>query len=330
MRSHLTRFTPTRFALALGLSLGLVLPAAALADTYPSKAILIVVPSAPGGSPDILARIIGQALSVQLAQPVTIDNKPGGAGNIAAQSVARAAPDGYTLFVAADTVSINQTLFAKLPFDARTSFAPIVHAISSPQVFAVNPAMSARTLKEFLQLAKADPGKYALASPAIGTTGQLGVLLLQTQAQVQIKPVVYRSAQPALTDVLGGHADGIIVTIAPALPFIREGKLRALGVSTPYRSVALPDVPTFVEQGLPDFNFGSWLGFLAPAGTPQPVVERLNREINAILKDPEVRKQLLAHAFEPAGGRPEAFRKLIEDSIVSWAKVIHANNIRLD
>ncbi|MFZ4285818.1 Bug family tripartite tricarboxylate transporter substrate binding protein [Variovorax sp. HJSM1_2] len=321
---------PSLFGLALVFAAGLTFANAGHADTYPSRGIQIVVPAAPGGSPDILARILGQALSVRLGQSVSIENKPGGAGNIAAQAVARAAPDGYTLLVAADGISINQTLFAKLPFDARTSFAPIVHAISSPQVFAVNAAVPARSLKEFLQLAKTEPGKYALASPAVGTTGQLGVLLLQTQAQIQVKPVVYRSAQPALTDVLGAHADGIIVTIAPALPFIREGKLRALGVSTAKRSAALPDVPTFVEQGLPDFNFDSWQGFVAPAGTPQAIIDRLNREFNAVLQDPEVRKQLLAQAFDPAGGPPEAFRKVIEDSIGSWGKVIQANNIRLD
>jgi tripartite-type tricarboxylate transporter receptor subunit TctC len=269
-------------------------------------------------------------LSQRLGQPVSVDNKPGGAGNIAANYVARSAPDGYTIFVAADGLSINQTLFTNLPFDARTSFASIVHAISSPQVFAVHAGVPARSVQEFLKLARAEPEKYALASPAIGTTGQLGVLLLQNQANIKVKPVVYRSAQPALTDVLGKHADGIIVTIAPALPFIKDGKLRALGVSTATRSAALPDVPTFAEQGLPNFQFDSWQGFVAPAGTPQTVIDRLNREINAVLKDPEVRAKLLAQAFDPVGGTPEAFSKLIVDSIGSWEKVIRANDIRVD
>lgn len=311
-------------------SLALAVPLSGMAQTFPSRPIQIVVSAAPGGSPDILARIVGKALGERLGQSVTVENKPGGAGNIAAQYVARATPDGYTLLVATDALSINQTLFAKLPFDARTSFAPVIHAISSPQVFAVNSSLPIRDLKQFLELAKASPGKYALSSPAIGTTGQLGVLMLQNQAQIQVKPAVYRSAQPALTDTLGGHVDGIIVTIAPALPFIREGKLRALGVSTPKRSAALPDVPTFVEQGLPDFNFDSWQGFVAPAGTPPAVVDRLNREFNAVLRDPDVRKQLLAQAFDPAGGSPEDFRKVIHDGIGSWGKVIQANHISLD
>ncbi|MGJ4748554.1 Bug family tripartite tricarboxylate transporter substrate binding protein, partial [Leptospira sp. SA-E8] len=169
-----------------------------------------------------------------------------------------------------------------------------------------------------------------LASPAIGTTGQLGVLLLQNQADIRVNPVVYRSAQPALTDVLGKHADGIIVTLAPALPFIQEGRLRALAVSTPVRSPALPDVPTFVEQGLPKFSFSSWQGVVAPAGTPVAVIERLNRELNAILKEPEVRSAFAKQAFDPVGGTPEDFGRVIANSIDTWAGVIRANNIKLD
>lgn len=301
----------------------------AFAD-FPSKSIQLVVPSAPGGSPDILARIIGPALSLRLGQPVTVDNRPGGAGNIASQFVARAQADGHTLLMATDLVAINQTLFPKLPFDARSSFAPVIHGISSPQVFALNPQVPARSVQDFVRLAKAEPSKYSLASPAIGTTGQLGVLLLQNQAKIVVKPVVYRSAQPAITDVLGGHADGVIVTIAPALPFIRSGQLRALGVSSGTRSAALPEVATFAEQGMPDFKFDSWQGVVAPAGTPALVIERLNRELDAVLRDPKIRKQLVAQAFEPAGGSPDTFRKLIEDSIVSWEKVIRAFDVKVE
>ncbi|MDB5964566.1 MAG: tripartite tricarboxylate transporter substrate binding protein [Polaromonas sp.] len=320
---HLNAFLATLLITAAPL-------ASRAADAYPSKPLQIVVSAAAGGSPDILARIVGKALSQRLGKPVSIDNRPGGAGNIAAQYVASAAPDGYTIFVAADGISINQTLFQHLPFDARKSFAPIIHAISSPQVFAVNADVPVKDVREFVKAARAEPEKYALASPAIGTTGQLGVLLLQSQANIKVKPVVYRSAQPALTDVLGKHADGIIVTIAPALPFIRDGRLRALGVSTAKRSASLPDVPTFAEQGLPNFQFDSWQGFVAPAGTPKPVIDRLNLEINAVLNDPAVRAQLLAQAFDPIGGTPEAFGKVISDAIDSWGKVIRANDIRVD
>lgn len=329
-RSHQSR----RQFLNLGLGAAVGALAApyvyAQSAAYPSKPIQIVVPAAPGGSPDILARILGPALSARLGQPVAVENRAGGAGNIAAGLVAQAAPDGHTLFIGQDSLAINQTLFEHLPFHAVRSFAPVIHAFNAPQVLAVHADVPARTLKEFLALAKAQPGKYALASPAIGTTGQLGVLLLQNQADIRVNPVVYRSAQPALTDVLGKHADGIIVTLAPALPFIQEGRLRALAVSTPVRSPALPDVPTFVEQGLPKFSFSSWQGVVAPAGTPAAVIDRLNRELNAILKEPEVRSAFTKQAFDPVGGTPEDFGRVISNSIDTWAGVIRANNIKLD
>lgn len=318
-------------ALGLGATAGtLAAPWAQAQGVYPDKPIQIVVPAAPGGSPDILARLLATPLSARLGQPVTIDNRAGGAGNIAAGLVAKSAADGYTLFIGQDGLAINQTLFDKLPFHAVRSFAPVIHAFNAPQVLAVHADVPARSLAEFLALAKAQPGKYALASPAIGTTGQLGVLLLQNQAGVRVNPVVYRSAQPALTDVLGKHADGIIVTLAPALPFIKEGRLRALAVSTAVRSPVLPDVPTFVEQGLPRFSFASWQGIVAPAGTPRPVVERLNRELNAILKEPEVRSAFAKQAFDPVGGSPEEFGRVISNSIDSWAEVIRANNIQVE
>lgn len=304
---------------------------AAQAQTpFPNKSLTIVVPSAPGGSPDILARTIAPALSARLNQPVNVENKAGGAGNIAAQAVASATSDGYTLFLANDQLSVNQTLFPRLPLHAVKSFAPALQLISSPQVLAVHREVPAKSVRELIAAAKANPGKLAVASPAVGTAGQLGVLLLQSQAQIKLNPVVYKSAQPALTDVLGKHADGIIVTVAPALPFIKEGRLRALAVSSANRSPALPDVPTFVEQGLPKFSFEAWQGFVVPAGTPKDVIDRLNREFNAILKQPDIHDALVKQGFEPKGGTAEVFGQLIKDSIVSWAEVIRANNLSLD
>lgn len=188
-----------------------------------------------------MARLIGRHLADKVGQPVHIDNKPGGAGNIASSYVARARPDGYTLYVATDVISINQTLFKERGYDALTSFAPIVQAIAAPQIFAVRPGVPADNLRGFIEIAKQSPGRYALASPAIGTTGQLGVLMLQNQAEIELNPVVYRSAQPALTDVLGNHADGIIVTLAPALPYIKENRLKPIAVSTKSRTAVLPE-----------------------------------------------------------------------------------------
>lgn len=324
-RSGIGRLAPFVFMVAA------VLPSIASAQSYPSKPIQIVVPSAAGGSPDILARLVGNMLATRLGQPVVIDNKPGGAGNIAAQAVVHGLADGYTILVASDQNSINETLYrGKLRFSVKSSFAPIVVAVTAPQVLAVNAEVPARNVREFVKLAKSQPGKFALASPANGTTGALGVLLLKSQADIKITPVPYRSAQPALTDVVGGQVQGIVVTVAPALSFIKSGHLRALGVSSAYRSSTLPDVPTFVEQGFPEYKFDSWLGFMAPAGTPPAIVERLNREINAILGDPEIRGQLQSQGFSIAGGTPEAMRKQIGESIRVWEQVIVTNEIKLD
>ncbi|MEQ1954852.1 tripartite tricarboxylate transporter substrate binding protein [Mesorhizobium sp. CN2-181] len=312
--------------LALALTTVLAAPMAAHAE-FPEKPITIIIQAAPGGSPDILARIIGKYMSERVGQPVIVENKPGGAGNIAAELVANAAPDGYTLLGTSDSLSINQTLFTDLPFHAETSFAPVIQAISAPQVLAVNEDIPANNLQEFLALAKSKPGEVSLASPAIGTTGQLGVLLLENITGIDVTPAVYKSAQPALTDVLGKHADGIIVTLAPALPHIKSGKLKALAVSPSERSAALPDVPTFVEQGVPEFNFTSWQGFVAPAGTPADVIAKLNTEINAVIADPAARAQLIEQAFEPVGGTPEELGEVIKSGITRWAEVIKANNI---
>lgn len=324
-QSTIRRFAP------FSLLLLAMLPPMVAAQSYPSRSIQIVVPSAAGGSPDILARLVGNMLATRLGQSVVIDNKPGGAGNIAAQAVVHGPADGYTILLASDQNSINETLYrGKLRFSAKSSFAPIVVAVTAPQVLAVNAEVPARNVREFVKLAKSQPGKFALASPANGTTGALGVLLFKSQANINITPVPYRSAQPALTDVVGGQVQGIVVTVAPALSFIKSGRLRALGVSSAYRSSTLPDVPTFVEQGFPKYKFDSWLGFVAPAGTPPAIVERLNREINAILGDPEIRGQLQSQGFSIAGGTPEAMRKQIVESIRVWENVITTNEIKLD
>jgi tripartite-type tricarboxylate transporter receptor subunit TctC len=299
-------------------------------SSFPLKPVTIVVLSAPGGSPDILARTIAPALSARLNQPIQIENKAGSAGNIAAEIVARAVPDGHTLFLANDQLSVNQTLFTNLPFHAINSFAPVVQLISSPQVLVVNADLSFKNLPEFIAAAKASPGKLSVASPAIGTAGQLGVLLLQSQAQIKLNPVVYKSAQPGLTDLLGKHVDAMVVTAAPALPFIREGKLRAIALSSPARSQVLSDVPTFAEQGMPRYSFDAWQGFVVPAKTPRDVVDRLNREINAVLKQPDIHAALIKQAFVPKGGSSEEFAYLVRDSISSWADIIRSNGIRVE
>ncbi len=318
-------------AVAVAFSVGAaatVIPA--LAQSFPAKPIKIVTSAPPGGSPDVLARIVGHGLSARLGVPVTIENTQGGAGNIAANAVARSNPDGHTLLTATAQLSVNETLFKDLPFHAVNSFAPIVNAVRSIQVFAVHKDSRFRSVREFIAAAKAAPEDLTIASPAIGTTGHLGVLMLQNQVGFKVTAVPYKGSNQALADVLGQRADAILVTIAPALPFIKDGRLRAIGVPSPARSREIPEVPTFAEQGVANFDLDSWQGFVARAGTPKPLIDRLNREINAVLKDAAVRTALEKAAFEIEGGTPEAFARLISKEIGTWKDIILANNIHAD
>ncbi len=300
------------------------------AQSFPSKPLKIVTSAPPGGSPDVLARIVGQGLSTRLGVPVTIENTQGGAGNIAANAVARSNPDGHTLLTATAQLSVNETLFKDLPFHAVDSFAAVVNAVRSVQVLAVHKDSKFRSVREFVAAAKAAPEQLTIASPAIGTTGHLGVLMLQNQAGFKVTAVPYKGSNQALADVLGQRADAILVTIAPALPFIKDGRLRAIGVPSPTRSREMPNVPTFAEQGIANFDLDSWQGFVARSGTPKPLIDRLNREINAVLKDPAVRTALEKAAFEVEGGTPEAFARLISNEIGTWKDIILANNIRAE
>lgn len=312
-------------ALASVVALGLAVPALA---EFPEKPITIVVSAQPGGSPDILARLIGQYLSARIGQPVVIENRSGGAGALANEHVARAAPDGYTLLGTSDTLGINVTFFPDQG-DPRQLFTPVVQAMSSPQVLAVRADLPIEDLTQYLAAAKAEAEAVSIAVPGVTTSGNLLSLVLEAQAAVDLNIAVYPSAQPSLNDVLGGHVDSIFVTLGPALPHIQAGKLRALAVSTPERTPSLPDVPTFRELGLDGVTSTSWQGYFAPAGTPPEVIEKLNAEINAVLQDPAAREQLLANAFDPAGGSPEDLRKVFEDGIAFWNKVIVDNNVQI-
>lgn len=300
----------------------------ALAE-FPEKPIKIVVSALPGGSPDILARIIGQHLSVKLGQSVIVENKSGGAGAIANEYVARSPADGYTLLGTSDTLGINKAFFPDQP-DPLTSFTPVAQAMQSPQVLAVRADLPIETLAALLAAAKAAPEDVSIATPGVTTSGNLGSLMLENQAGVDFTVATYASASPALDDVIGGHVDAIFVTLGPALPHIQAGTLRAIAVTTPERTPSLPEVPTFGEQGFDGMTFTSWQGYVAPAGTPPDVVAKLNTAINEILADPKAREQLLNSAFEPAGGSPEHLGTLISDGATFWAKVVADNNVTLD
>lgn len=295
---------------------------------FPEKPITIVVSALPGGSPDILARIIGQHLQERIGQTVVVENRSGGAGAIANEHVARAAPDGYTLLGTSDSLGINRSFFPD-QVDPFTAFTPVIQAMSSPQVLAVRADLDIPDLDAFIARALENPEATTVAVPGVTTSGNLASLMLENQTGADFTIAVYPSASPALNDTIGGHVESIFVTLGPALPHIQAGTLRAIAVTTPERTPSLPDVPTFGEQGLDGMTFTSWQGYFAPAGTPKEIVDYLNAEINAVLETPAAREQLLLNAFDPAGGSAEDLEILFRDGTEFWARIIEENDVKL-
>ena len=308
----------------------LLAAATVLAQTYPAKPLRFVVPGLAGTSPDLLARTIAHHLVPRLGQQIVIMNLPGGGGNIGHSTAAKATPDGYTLLVTSDQLSINETLFTNLPFHAVKSFAPVVQAIVSPQVLIVNTGLPFRDVAGLLDYAKANPGKINFGSPQIGTVGHLAGELLKRTQKIDIVHVPFQGATAAIREIIAGQIQMMFVTLPPALGHIQQGTVRALAVTTIERSTAIPAVPSLYELGMKDFDFGAWQGFLAPAGTPHAIVARLNAEINAVLKDPEAGSALIRIGFTPVGGSPEQFRQLISSNIDKWGRVIREAKIKAE
>ena len=307
-----------------------LIAAAAIAQDYPSKPLRFIVPGLAGTSPDLLARVIGQHLSPRLGQTIVIMNQAGGGGNIAFAAAARATPDGYTLLVTSDQLSINESLFTGLQHHAVRSFAPVVQAIVSPQVLIVNPGLPFKDVAGLIAYAKANPGKLNFGSPQIGTLGHLAGELLKRTQKIAIIHVPFQGATVAIREIIAGQIQMMFVTLPPAIGHIQQGTVRALAVSTIERSTAIPSVPSLYELGMKEFDFGAWQGVLAPAGTPRAVVARLNADINAILKDPEASGTLLKMGFIPVGGTSEAFQKLIARDIDKWGQVIREAKIKAE
>lgn len=300
------------------------------AQTYPTKPLRFVVPALPGTSPDLLARTIGRHLSPRLGQPIVIVNQPGGGGNIGHGTAAKATADGYTLLVTSDQLSINESLFSKLPFHAVKSFAPVVQAIVSPQVLIVNNSLPFKDVAGLIEYARANPGKVNFGSPQVGTVGHLAGELFKRTRKIDIVHVPFQGATAAIRDIIGGQVQMMFVTLPPAIGHIQQGTVRALAVSTTERSTAIPNVPSLYELGMKEFDFGAWQGVLAPAGTPRAAITRLNADINAVLKDPEASAALLKLGFTPVGGSAEQFQQLISSNIDKWARVIRDANIKVE
>jgi tripartite-type tricarboxylate transporter receptor subunit TctC len=292
------------------------------AQGFPSKQVRFVVPAAPGGSFDALARIVAAALVDRWPQRVLVDNKPGGAGNIAAREVAKADPDGYTLLTWNDTLLINPTLFKDPPFDPKRDFAPVSLAMYSPNVLAAHPSTGFKTFDDFLKAARANPGKFNYGSPGNGSPGHLSAEILKRAASLDIVHVPYRGAGPAIIDLVAGQIPLGMVAIPGAIGHIRNGALIPLAVTSSERVKALPDVPTIAQAGVPSYQINAFHGFLAPAGTPKDVIARLEKDINDVIKSPDVNKKLVDLGFDPIAGRAADFAALIDRDLPVWRDVV--------
>jgi tripartite-type tricarboxylate transporter receptor subunit TctC len=311
----------TAFAL---LSTGL-----ATAQTYPSRPVTFVVPFAPGGSTDTVARIVAQAVGPALGQPTVVENRTGGAGAVGWGSVARAAPDGHTLITIEVSYAIAAGLVPTLPFDPRKSFAHIVTAVSVPHVLVVNPAVKAASVAELIALAKTSPGKLFYGSGGVGTNTHMGGELFKSLAGVDLVHVPYRGAGAVLQDLLGGSVQMLVTSAPTVLSLIQSGQLRPLMATSETRFATLPDVPSAPEAGLPKMIMKFWVGFSAPAATPAPIVERLNRDIIAALALPDSKKRLDELGMDAVGNTPAEAAQLVDDEIARWAAVAKAANITM-
>ena len=335
--AHTRRFLlATGLTLTAGAAIALLAPSAHAQDAWPSKPMRIVVPFAPGGTTDILARAIAPELSKVLGQSVIVDNKPGAGGNVGADLVAKAAPDGYTFLMGTvGTHGINKALYAKLPYDPQKDFAPVTLVAGVPNVMVMNTELAKRlnirNAAEFVTWAKANPGKLNMASSGNGTSIHLAGELFKSRTGVFMAHIPYRGSGPALMDLVGGSADVMFDNLPSALPHIKSGKLTAFAVTSGQRSSVLPDVPTVAEAAsLPGFEASSWFGLLAPAGTPAPIVNRVQQETAKALASPAIKEKLQAQGAIPSGNTPQEFAQLIDAEIKKWADVVKASGAKVD
>jgi tripartite-type tricarboxylate transporter receptor subunit TctC len=303
---------------------------AAAQSSYPSKPIRIIVPFTPGGSTDILARSIGQALHDAWKQTVIIENKPGAGGSIGAEAAARSAPDGYTLFMGhIGTLAVNPSLYPNLPYDAVKDFSPVALVAMVPNVLVVNPSVPAKNVVELIALAKAKPGSLNCSSGGAGSAAHLAIEYFKLATGTDIVHVPYKGTAPAVTDLIGGQVSMTVTGLPPLIQQIKAGKLRALGVASSTRLPQIPDVPTISESGVPGFEATQWYGIVAPARTPGPIIDQLSAEIRRSLSLPDLRKRLEDEGAQPANMGPVEFQKLIVTEIERWGKVIRAAKIQI-
>jgi tripartite-type tricarboxylate transporter receptor subunit TctC len=304
-------------------------PAMALAQAYPSKPLRLVVPYSPGGGADNAARILAIRLSTTLGQTVVIDNRPGGSGMIGAQAVAQAEPDGYTVLYDASAFAVNPAL-RKMAFDPAKDLMPVSLAVTVPNIFVVPPNAPYKTVQEFVDYARKNPGKLTYASYGAGSAAHLIGELLKARAGIDLLHVPYKGGAPALTDLMGGQVDSYFANAASGMSYVKSGKLRALAVTSGKRMAAMPDVPTLAESGFKDFEVLEWNGFFVPKGTPDEVVARLAKEVQAAVKDPATRQKLEGLGLDPVGSTPQEFGKFVQAEMARWAGLVKTNRITVD
>jgi tripartite-type tricarboxylate transporter receptor subunit TctC len=317
-------------ACAALLALAAVAPAARPQEAYPARNVTLVVPYTPGTGADILARILGPKLAERWKVAVITDNRAGATGNIGTEHVAKSAPDGYTLLCTATSFGTNPALSRKLPFDPIRDFAPVVLLATSAVSLVINAQLPAKSVREFIDLAKKEPGKLYYSSPGNGGPQHLTMELFKQETGTDIVHVPYKGSGGAIADLIAGHVQAMVISLQTAAPYVQGGKLRMLAVMSAERSPAFPDVPTMKELGHGDLEVETWYGMFAPAGTPPAIVARINADLNALLKEPDVRALLEKQGMNPAGGPPERFGGLVKSELARWSRVVKGAGIKAD
>jgi tripartite-type tricarboxylate transporter receptor subunit TctC len=300
-----------------------------LGEAYPTRPIHIVVPSSPGaGVTDIMARLVGQHLSVRIGQQIVIDNRPGASGIIGSEVVSRAAPDGYTLLMANVSLVVNPFLYPKMPYDALKDFIPVTMVNSAPMLLVVHPSVPAKSVTELIAYAKSHPAKLNYGSGGLGSTPYLAAELFKSLAGIDVVHVPYKGGAPALSDLVGGQVSFMIENMPGTMPYVRANNLRALAITSPQRSELAPELPTMAESGVPGYEMSGWNGLFAVKGTPPEIVAKLHSDVAKILRTAEVRQELAALGAEPVGDTPEEFAAFLKADMARWGKIIQDKGIR--
>lgn len=302
--------------------------AGALAQSYPTRAIKLVVPSSPGGGTDIVARILGQKLSEQLGQQFVVENRAGAGTVIGNDAVAKSAPDGYTLLMGLSTLAINPSMYAKLPYDALRDFAPISQSVSACNILILHPSVPAKTVVELIALARAKPGSLTFGSAGMGTNPHLSGELFKSLARIDMVHVPFKGSGQSIISQVAGEIAANFPSVPTAMPYVKAGRLRGIGVTTLKRVEVLPDVPSIAEAGLPGYEATQWFGLLAPAGTPRPIIDRLYQESSRALRSADMKERMTAEGLEVVGGTPEEFASYIRSETEKWTQVIKAAGIK--